>query len=60
MAPWSMKAYLYPADNPADLKVKGLTFQSENPPKSEKEMKTIIQEASLTSAYTFMNTSDAL
>ena len=60
MAPWSMKAYRYPADNPADLKVKGLTFQSENPPKSEKEMKTIIQEASLTSAYTFMNTSDAL
>lgn len=60
MAPWSMKAHLYPADNPADLKVKGLTFQSENPPKSEKEMKTIIQEASLTSAYTFMNTSDAL
>ena len=60
MAPWSMKAYLYPADNPADLKVKGLTFQSENPPKSEKKMKTIIQEASLTSAYTFMNTSDAL
>lgn len=60
LAPWSMKAYLYPADNPADLKVKGLTFQSENPPKSEKEMKTIIQEASLTSAYTFMNTSDAL
>ena len=60
MAPWSMKAYLYSADNPADLKVKGLTFQSENPPKSEKEMKTIIQEASLTSAYTFMNTSDAL
>ena len=60
MAPWSMKAYLYSADNPADLKVEGLTFQSENPPKSEKEMKTIIQEASLTSAYTFMNTSDAL
>lgn len=60
LAPWSMKAYLYSADNPADLKVKGLTFQSENPPKSEKEMKTIIQEASLTSAYTFMNTSDAL
>ena len=60
MAPWSMKAYRYPADNPADLKVKGLTFQSENPPKSEKEMKTIIQEASLPSAYTFMNTSDAL
>ncbi len=60
MAPWSMKAYLYSADNPADLKMKGLTFQSENPPKSEKEMKTIIQEASLTSAYTFMNTSDAL
>ena len=60
MAPWSMKAYLYPADNPADLKVKGLTFQSENPPKSENEMKAMIQEASLTSAYTFMNTSDAL
>ena len=60
MAPWSMKAYLYPADNPADLKVKGLTFQSENPPKSENEMKAMLQEASLTSAYTFMNTSDAL
>ena len=60
MAPWSMKAYLYPADNPADLKVKGLTFQSENPPKSENEMKAMIQEASLTSAYTFMNTTDAL
>ena len=60
MAPWSMKAYLYPADNPADLKVKGLTFQSENPPKSENEMKAMVQEASLTSAYTFMNTSDAL
>lgn len=60
MAPWSMKAYLYPTDNPADLKVKGLTFQSENPPKSENEMKAMIQEASLTSAYTFMNTTDAL
>lgn len=60
LAPWSMKAALYPFDNLADTKVKGMTFHSENPVKSEAEMKTIIQDASLTSAYLLMNTSEAL
>ena len=36
MAPWSMKAYLYPTDNPADLKVKRIDLPVREPPKNQR------------------------
>ncbi|MBU9724833.1 ABC transporter permease [Diplocloster modestus] len=60
LAPWSLKDKLAPSDSPADVRVKGLTFQSENPSKSTAEMKTVIQGAGITSAYILLNTSEML
>ncbi|WP_343246923.1 ABC transporter permease [Diplocloster hominis] len=60
LAPWSLKDKLAPPDNAADVRVKGLTFRSENPPKSAAEMKTVIQGAGITSAYILLNTSEML
>lgn len=60
MAPWSMKEKLLPAEDSADTLVKGLTFQSETPTQTMGEMKTIIQNAGLTSAYILLNSAQML
>lgn len=59
MAPWSLKDKLAQAEDPADVRVKGLTFQSENPSQSVAEMQTVIQGAGITSSYILLNTSKA-
>ena len=60
MAPWSLKDTLAPSSTDDDIKVKGLTFQSENPAQSAAEMKAMIQDVGLTSAYILLNTSELL
>ncbi|MBE6828675.1 MAG: FtsX-like permease family protein [Ruminococcaceae bacterium] len=60
MAPWSLKEKIAPSDASVDVRVKGLTFQSENPSQSVAEMKTMIQGARITSAYMLLNTSEVM
>lgn len=60
MAPWSVKEKLAPSGTSADLWVKGMTFQSEKPSKSTAEMKTLIEDLKITSAYIMINTNEAL
>ena len=60
MAPWSLKEKIAPPDASVDVRVKGLTFQSENPSQSVAEMKTMIQGAGITSAYMLLNTSEVM
>lgn len=57
MAPWSMKERLVPQDGSAEIRVKGLTFQSENPSQSTAEMQAVIQGKRITSSYILLNTS---
>lgn len=58
LAPYSLMEALCPFAAPADLRVKGLTFQSDSPSQTAAEMKTMIQDAKVTTAYLFMNTSE--
>ncbi|MCQ4637742.1 FtsX-like permease family protein [Anaerovorax odorimutans] len=60
IAPYSLMEKMLPSDEAADTRVKGLTFQSENPSRSAAEMKTMIERTGVTAAYTFMNTSEML
>lgn len=60
MAPWSLKEKLITADTSEAVKVKGLTFQSDNPSQSAAGMKKAIQDQGITSAYLLLNTSDVL
>lgn len=60
MAPWSLKEKIAPPDASVDVRVKGLTFQSENPSQSVAEMKTMIQGAGITSAYMLLNMSEVM
>lgn len=60
MAPWSLKEKLSPSDSSGDIKVKGMTFRSEDSPQSAADMKTMIQDAGITSAYLLTDTSEVL
>lgn len=60
MVPWSLKEIIVPSDASVDLRVKGLTFQSENPSQSDAEMKTMIRGAGITSAYMLLNSSEVM
>lgn len=60
MIPWSLKESFTPFDSSMDIKVKGMTFQSENPSQSVAQMKKIIESEKITSAYILLNTSEVL
>ena len=60
MAPWSLKEAFIPSGDPVDVRVKGLTFQSENPSRSAAEMKEIIRAEGLTVPYLLLNASEML
>ena len=60
MAPWSLKEAFIPSGAPVDVRVKGLTFQSENPSRSAAEMKEIIRAEGLTVPYLLLNASEML
>lgn len=60
IAPWSQKDRLVPSGIPVDVKVKGLTFQSDNPSQTAADMKTAIQSSGITSAYILLNNSQVL
>lgn len=55
MAPWSLREKLALTDNAADVRVKGLTFQSDNPSKSTAKMQALIEGSGITSSYTLYN-----
>ncbi len=59
MAPWSLKEKLAFGTS-ADLRVKGMTFSSENPSQSVAEMKTMIRDAGITAAYMLVNLLEVL
>lgn len=60
IAPWSLKERLVPKDASVDSRVKGLTFQSDHPSQSADEMKNMIQEMNISSAYIMLNTDEVL
>lgn len=55
MAPWSLREKLALTDTAADVRVKGLTFQSDNPSKSTAKMQALIEGSGITSSYTLYN-----
>lgn len=60
IAPWSLKEKLAFTESTADIKAKGMTFESNDPSKSAAEMNITIQGAGITSAYLLLNTSEVL
>ena len=60
LAPWSLKETLAPSDSAVEIQAKGLTFQSDTPYRTTTEMKAILQEAGIASAYTLINVSEML
>lgn len=61
MLPWSLKEEFVPADVSADMEVlKGMAFQSEKPSQSTVEMRTVIQNAGISSEYILLNMSEML
>ena len=60
MAPYSSMKALASSDTAADIRVKGMTFQSKNPSQSTAEMKTMIQSTGMTDSYILLNTSEML
>ena len=58
IAPYSMKNVIVSTDLPADIKVKGLTFQADDPSKTAAEMQEMIKGLEITSAYLFFNASE--
>lgn len=60
MAPWSVKDTLAVNESFTNVKVKGMTFQSDDPLLTASKMKTVIEGAQITSAYILMNTSEVL
>lgn len=58
MAPYSLMEQFVFSGSPADIRVKGLTFRSENPSRSAEEMKMIIKSSGVKSGYIFLNTSE--
>lgn len=59
LAPWSMKEQLAPSLSPVDLKIKGLCFDSDNPFQSEHEMRDIVTNEGISSAYMLLNCAQA-
>ncbi len=57
LAPWPLKDRLVPSEDSAEVRVKGMTFSSETPSRSEAAMKTIIQNAGIESSYILLNSS---
>ena len=55
-----MKDAFVPDEPSVDVKVKGMTFRSEDPSLSADKMKKVIEGAQITSAYILMNTSEVL
>lgn len=60
IAPWSQKEKFISDTAPAGVRVKGMTFSSDNPSQSAAEMKAMIQEAGISSAYLFFNVSEIM
>lgn len=60
IAPCSLMEKLAPAGETADVRVKGLMFQSEDPSRSAAEMERMIQDFGVTVPYLFLNTANAL
>ncbi len=58
IAPWSLKETLAPSDEA--LKVKGLTFQSENSGQSADRMQGIIDGMSVTAEYMLLDTNEIM
>ena len=58
MVPYSLMEQFASSGSPADIRVKGLTFRSENPSRSAEEMKMIIKSSGVQSGYIFLNTSE--
>lgn len=56
IVPWSFKEEFVSSD----IRVKGLSFKSENPSQSVTEMKTVIESEGITSTYILLNTSEML
>lgn len=60
MLPYSRIGEFIPANGLVDTRVKGFTFQSSDPPQSMAAIKTVIQDAGVSSAYLLLNTSELL
>ncbi len=60
ISPYSLKEKLAPSDTTRNTLVKGMTFQSTNPMQSMDEMKAMIQDAGIKTAYIILNTSEML
>ncbi|WP_347491026.1 FtsX-like permease family protein [Desulfoscipio sp. XC116] len=60
MAPYSSIKALASSDTTADIRVKGMTFQSKNPSQSTAEIKTMILSTGMTASYILLNTSEML
>lgn len=60
MAPYSLKEKLAPSETAANIRVKGMTFQSKNPSQSVAEMKMMIQGEGITAAYLLLNSSEIM
>ena len=59
MVPWSLKDQFISDDLPADVYVKGMTFSSENPSRSTAEMRELLRNANISSAYLLFNGAEA-
>ena len=60
MAPYSLKEKLAHSETAANIRVKGMTFQSKNPSQSASEMQMMIQGERITVPYFFFNSSKIL
>ncbi|MCI8284953.1 MAG: FtsX-like permease family protein [Firmicutes bacterium] len=60
LVPWSMKNSLMTPGSAEAVKVKGYTFESDNPTQTTQEMQEIINESGLTSGYTLLNSKKIL
>ena len=59
IAPWSVKETLVPPDVPAELRVKGMCFNTENASQAVEKMRRIIIEEGISCSYTLINSSEA-
>ncbi len=59
IAPWSVKETLVPSDVPAELRVKGMCFNTENASQAVEKMRRIIIEEGISCSYTLINSSEA-
>ncbi|EGW36876.1 ABC transporter permease, partial [Desulfosporosinus sp. OT] len=58
MAPYSLKEKLVHSETAANIRVKGMTFQSKNPSQFVAEMKMMIQGEGITASYLLLNSSE--